>query len=85
MPLIIKQPVVLRVHYWMPDYNNLLQEFMWQFLDVVPEYPRTHHFLNYWKDNIEAVIHTVEVTHAKTESKNETPSTEETEPIRYGW
>ena len=58
---------------------------MWQFLDVVTEYPRTHHFLNYWKNNIEAVIHTVEVTHAKTESKNETPSTEETEPIRYGW
>jgi len=46
----------------MPDYNNLLQEFMWQFLDVVPEYPRTHHFLNYWKDNIEAVIHTVEIS-----------------------
>jgi uncharacterized protein Usg len=62
MPLIIKQPVVLRVHYWMPDYNNLLQEFMWQFLDVVPEYPRTHLFLNYWKDNIEAVIHTVEIS-----------------------
>ena len=62
MPLIIKQPVVLRVHYWMPDYNNLLHEFMWQFLDVVPEYPRTHHFLNYWKDNIEAVIHTVEIS-----------------------
>ena len=61
------QPVVLRVYYWMPDYNNLLQEFMWQLNDVVPEYPRVHRFLNHWHENIEAVIETVEVSHGRTE------------------
>ncbi len=66
--MIIKiQPVVLRVYYWMPDYNNILQEFMWQLNDVVPEYPRVHRFLNHWHDNIEAVIETVEVSHGRTE------------------
>ena len=66
--MIIKiQPVVLRVYYWMPDYNNILQEFMWQLNDVVPEYPRVHKFLNHWHDNIEAVIETVEVSHGRTE------------------
>ena len=66
--MIIKvQPVVLRVYYWMPDYNNLLQEFMWQLNDVVPEYPRVHRFLNHWHENIEAVIETVEVSHGRTE------------------
>ena len=65
--MIIKiQPVVLRVYYWMPDYNNILQEFMWQLNDVVPEYPRVHKFLNHWHDNIEAVIETVEVSHGRT-------------------
>ena len=65
--MIIKiQPVVLRVYYWMPDYNNILQEFMWQLNDVVPEYPRVHRFLNHWHDNIEAVIETVEVSHGRT-------------------
>ena len=66
--MIIKvQPVVLRVYYWMPDYNNILQEFMWQLNDVVPEYPRVHRFLNHWHENIEAVIDTVEVSHGRTE------------------
>ena len=66
--MIIKiQPVVLRVYYWMTDYNNILQEFMWQLNDVVPEYPRIHRFLNHWHENIEAVIETVEVSHGRTE------------------
>lgn len=65
--MIIKiQPVVLRVYYWMPDYNNILQEFMWQLNDVVPDYPRVHKFLNHWHENIEAVIETVEVSHGRT-------------------
>ena len=51
----------------MPDYNNILQEFMWQLNDVVPEYPRVHRFLNHWHENIEAVIETVEVSHGRTE------------------
>ena len=62
---IKKEPVILRVYDWMPDYNNILQEFMWQFLDVVPEYPRVHHFLDHWHHNIEAVIETVEVSHGR--------------------
>lgn len=64
---IKKEPVLLRVYYWMPDYNNILQEFTWQLLDVVPEFPRVHRFLNHWHNNIEGVIETVEVSHGKTE------------------
>ena len=48
--------VTLNVLYWMPDYKNVLQEFIWQTSDIKPEYPRVHRFLNYWHDNIEAVI-----------------------------
>ena len=33
-----------------------MQEFVWQTEDIVPEYPRVHQFLNYWKENINAVI-----------------------------
>ncbi len=48
--------VTLSILYWMPDYKHILQEFIWQTADVRPEYPRVHRFLNYWHDNIEAVI-----------------------------
>lgn len=33
-------------------------------MDLVPELPRTHQFLNFWKDNIDAVIKEVQVSHS---------------------
>ena len=57
MILLYKKSVVtVDVFYFLPDYTNILQEFIWQTEDVVPQYPRVHEFLNYWKDNINAVI-----------------------------
>ena len=56
--MIIKRKsiVTLNILYWMPDHKNILQEFIWQTKDVKPEYPRVHKFLNFWHDNIDAVI-----------------------------
>lgn len=53
--------VSLRVYYYMPDYRDLIQEFMWQTMDIKPKYPRVNKFLNYWKENIEAIIADVEI------------------------
>ena len=50
------------VLYYMPDHPALLQSFMWQTLDVVPDFPRVHEFLAYWRREIDAVIHSVSVT-----------------------
>ncbi|MET0182532.1 MAG: protein usg [Caulobacterales bacterium] len=47
------------VLYYMPDHPALLQSFTWQTLDLAPKYPRIHKFLDYWKREIEAVIHSV--------------------------
>jgi len=61
MILIRNTIVTINVLYWMPDYTHILQEFIWQTSDVRPEYPRVHRFLNYWHDNIEAVISEVNI------------------------
>ena len=61
MILIRNTIVTLNVLYWMPDYTHILQEFIWQTADVRPEYPRVHRFLNYWHENIEAVISEVKI------------------------
>ena len=50
------------VLYYMPDHPKLLQSFMWQTLDVAPEYPRMHSFLDYWRREIHAVIHSVRLS-----------------------
>ena len=61
-----KSIVTVDILYWMPDYNNVLQEFVWQTSDIVPDYPRVHRFLNYWQENIEAVISEVRIADAET-------------------
>jgi uncharacterized protein Usg len=51
------------VTYYMPDHPALLQTFLWQTQDVAPKYPRLMQFLDFWKREIDAVIHTVRVAH----------------------
>lgn len=52
--------------YYMPDHPSLLQSYVWQFHDQAPRYPRLHRFLDYWRGNIDAVIHSVSVASRET-------------------
>ncbi len=65
--IIIKRKVLvtLNVYYWMPDYENILQQFIWQTLDVKPKYPRVYKFLNHWHNNIEAIVNEVQICEGK--------------------
>jgi uncharacterized protein Usg len=62
--MLIKETVTIQVLYYMPDHRCLINEFFWQTIDIVPELPRTHSFLKYWKDNIDAVIKEVMIAHS---------------------
>ena len=57
-----KRLTTAEVIYYMPDHPSLLQRFMWQTLDIAPDYPRVHEFLEFWRREIEAVIHSVNVS-----------------------
>jgi len=61
-----KELVLVGVIYYLPDYKSLLNEFYCQFDDIVPDIPRVHEFLNYWKNNIEAPIKEVKVSVSST-------------------
>ena len=50
--------------YGMPDHPTILQTFCFQTLDLAPKYPKLHHFLDHWRREIEAVIHSIRVAHA---------------------
>jgi uncharacterized protein Usg len=47
--------------YRMPDHPNVLQSYIWQKVDLVPEYPELLKFLDFWKREIEADLHSVRV------------------------
>lgn len=50
--------------YYMPDHPAVLQSFVWQTEDVAPKFPRLMKFLDHWRREIEAAIHSVSVAHA---------------------
>ena len=63
-----KTLVTLNVFYWMPNYENILQQFIWQTMDVKPKYPRVYKFLDYWHNNIDAVVNEIEIHDSEREN-----------------
>jgi uncharacterized protein Usg len=63
--MILTHRVKVDIFYYIPQ-TLILQEFLWELDDVVPEMPRVHKFLNFWKDNIDARIAEVLVCHSNT-------------------
>src|SRR5579872_6482289 len=49
------------VLYYMPAHPALLQSFLWQTLDEAPDFPRIQKFLEFWRREIDAVIHSVTI------------------------
>ena len=50
--------------YYMPDHPKLLQTFVWQTMDTAPAFPRLAQFLDHWRREIEAMIHSIRIAHS---------------------
>jgi len=50
--------------YRMPDHPSLLQTYLWQQYDVAPDFPVLIKFLDFWRAEIEGVLHSVKVAHS---------------------
>ena len=46
----------VQVIYFIPDHLHILNEYIWQTEDELPEYPRIKRFLDYWDKNIDGPI-----------------------------
>jgi len=51
--------------YRMPDHPDLIQEFVWQDLDLAPSFPVLNKFLEFWRTEIEGPL--VKVTVASSQ------------------
>lgn len=52
------------ITYHLPDHPALLQNFIWQDLDVAPEFPVLRRFLDFWQRNLDGRLHSVTVAAA---------------------
>jgi uncharacterized protein Usg len=50
--------------YRLPDHPAVLQTFIWQKLDLAPEFPELRRFLAFWRREIEGPLHSVRVATA---------------------
>ena len=47
--------------YRLPDHFELLQSYIWQDLDLLPDLPVLTRFLTFWEKNLDGRLHTVKV------------------------
>lgn len=51
--------------YHMPDYPDFLQSFIWQEYDISPKFPVLHKFLEFWEENLDGKLHSVQLDSQK--------------------
>ena len=51
--------------YRFPDFPGLLQSYLWQEMDVAPDFPRLTRFLDYWERNLEGKLYAVRIANAE--------------------
>jgi uncharacterized protein Usg len=51
------------IHYYRPDAPSLLQLFVWQQYDLAPGFPGLLDFLDHWRSEIDAALHSVRIAH----------------------
>ena len=49
--------------YHPPDHPDLLQTYVWQSLDRVPDFPKLNDFLDFWQKELEGKLHSVRVAY----------------------
>ena len=49
--------------YRLPDHPDLLQSYIWQSLDRVPDFPRLTRFLDFWERELDGPLHSVRVAY----------------------
>lgn len=51
--------------YHLPDHPSVLQEFVWQKLDLAPQYPELKKFLAFWEKTLDGKLHSVRVANSE--------------------
>jgi len=62
--------------YHMPDHPGLLQTYVWQDLDIAPQFPVLQKFLAFWERQLDGKLHSVRVGATKLIGPSEWRHTE---------
>ena len=51
------------IFYHLPDYPDMVQTYVWQELDRLPDFPKLHDFLGLWEREIDGKLHSIRVAY----------------------
>jgi uncharacterized protein Usg len=60
-----------RILYRVPDFESVLQTYVWQDYDLAPDFPEMHRFLEFWETKLDGPLHSVRYTHQRLIGPNE--------------
>lgn len=69
------------IHYYRPDAPSILQLFLWQEYDLAPDFPVLFDFLDHWRLEIEASLHSVRIAHGQLIGPTEWRAVDEVIPL----
>lgn len=52
-----------QIYYHMPDFNSVIQSYLWQEYDTAPDFPKLRGFLDFWKRELDGKLHSVQYAH----------------------
>lgn len=71
VPNLAYRLTTAEILYHLPDHPHLLQSFVWQQMDLAPDFPALQRFLLHWRTGIMAKLHSVTVAHTPILSRAE--------------
>ncbi|MCZ7865995.1 MULTISPECIES: usg protein [Agrobacterium] len=57
--------------YRVPDFESVLQTYVWQDYDLAPDFPEMHRFLDFWRSTLDGPLHSVHYSHQRLIGPNE--------------
>jgi uncharacterized protein Usg len=57
--------------YRIPDFESVLQTYVWQDYDLAPDFPEMHKFLDFWQSKLDGPLHSVRYCHQRLIGPNE--------------
>jgi len=57
--------------YRIPDFETVLQTYVWQDYDLAPDFPEMRKFLDFWQSSLDGPLHSVRYSHQRLIGPNE--------------
>lgn len=59
------------IFYSMPDFASVVQSYTWQEYDTAPDFPKLYKFLEFWENELDGKLCSVQYTHKRLISPGE--------------